>query len=124
MLDFLKFQHEQQKRIKEKELEQQKRMNQLQLDIQKEWLEIQNQTEIKPQKLEEILLQIQQEQRNLLELTNRGQISENKIAFSQNTNWSAIDNFIYHLDEAITVASYFKRFEDLYATDCANWADS
>ena len=34
-------------------------------------------------KLEEILLQTQQEQRNLLELINRGQISENKNTFSK-----------------------------------------
>ena len=36
-------------------------------------------------KLEEILLQTQQEQRNLQELTNRGQINENIDTFSQNT---------------------------------------
>ena len=51
MLDFLKFQHEQQKRMEEKQLEQQKRMGQLQMDIQKERLEIQKQTEIRQQKL-------------------------------------------------------------------------
>ena len=50
MLDFLKVQ-----------LEQQKRMDQLQLDIQKERLEIQKQPEIRQQKLEEILLQTQQD---------------------------------------------------------------
>ena len=44
--------------------------------------------------------------------------------FSQNTIWGAIDNFTYSQDEDITFASYFRRFEDFYATDCANWVDS
>ena len=56
--------------MKEKQLEQQKRMDQFQLDIQKERLEIEKQTEIRKQKLEGILLETQQEQRNLLEMTN------------------------------------------------------
>ena len=77
-------------------------MDELQLDIQKERLEIQKQTEISQQKLEEILLQTQREQRNLLELTNKSQISENENAFSQNTICGAIDNFIYSPDEDIT----------------------
>ncbi len=59
----------------------------------------------------------------MLELTNRGQITENKNAFSQNTIWSAIDNLTYSLDEDIIFASFFISFEDLYATDCVNWAD-
>ncbi len=49
--------------MEKKQLGQQKKMDQLKLDIQKERLEMQKQTEIK-QKLEEILLQTQQEQRN------------------------------------------------------------
>ena len=138
MVDFLKFQHEQQNewelKRQEKQLEQQKRLGHLQLDIQEERLEIQKreeerlvlekQTEIRRQKIEEILLQTQQEQRNLLELINRGQISENENAFSQNTIWSSIDNFTCSPDEDITITSYFRRFEDLYATDCVNWVDS
>ncbi len=63
----------------EKQVEQQKRMDQLQLDIQKERFEIQKQTEITQQKPEEIPLQTQQEQRNLLELTNRDKLVKTKI---------------------------------------------
>lgn len=48
MLDFLKFQYEQQNqrelKWQEKQHEQQKRMEQFQLDLQKERLEIQKQT--------------------------------------------------------------------------------
>ena len=69
-----------------------KKLDQLQLDIQKERLEIQKQREIRQQKFKDILLQTQQEQRKLLELTSRGQICENKNAFSQNTIWDTTDN--------------------------------
>ena len=68
--------------MEEKQLEQQKRMDQLQLDIQKEQLELQKQIKIRQQKIEVILFQTQHEERNLLELTNRGQISKNENAFS------------------------------------------
>ena len=61
----------------------------------KKRFEIQKQAEIWQQRLEEILLQTQQEQRNLFERTNRGQISENENVFSRNTIWGAIDNFTY-----------------------------
>ena len=56
--------------------------------------------------------------------TNKGQISENENAFSQNTIWDAIDNFTYSPGEDIIFTSYFRRFENLYATDCVNWTDS
>ena len=84
--------------MEEKKFEQQKRMDQIQLHIQKERLEIQKQTEIRQQKLKDIL---RQKQRKLLELTNRRQIRENEYVFSQNTIWGAIDNFPYSPDEDI-----------------------
>ena len=92
--------------------------------VEEESLALQKQAKIRQQKLEEILLRSQQEQRNLLELTNRGQISENENVFSQYTIWSAIDDFTHSPDEDRTFTSNFRRFEDLYAADCMNWADS
>ena len=87
-------------------------MDQLQLDIQKERLDIQKQTEIRQQKLEEILLQTQ-EQKNLLELTNRGQISwKRKCVLTKHD---------IRVCEGLTFPSNFRRFKELYAT---NWANS
>ena len=40
-----------------------------------------------------------------------------------NVIWSAIDNFTYAPKNEITFVSYFRRYENLYHTDCANWAD-
>ena len=63
-------------------------------------------------------------QKQILELTSRGSPTENEFSFSQNTIWSAIENFSYSPEEDVTFMSYFKRYEDLYTTDCSNWSDS
>ena len=59
----------------------------------------------------------------MYELSNRGQNVENENAYSQNAIWRAIDNFTYAPEDEITFASYFRRYEDHYNTNCANWAD-
>ena len=56
----------------------------------------------------------QQEHEKLFELSNRVQNVENENAFSQNTIWSAINNFTYALENEITFASYLRRYKDLY----------
>ena len=90
-------------------------MDQLQLNIQKERLEIKNkQTEIRQQNLEEIILQTQQEQRHLLELTNRDQISEKENTFSQNIISGTKENFTYFPDEGITFAPLFLEDSRIY----------
>ena len=58
-----------------------------------------------------------------MELAKRGQNEVSEHSFSQNTILNAIDNFIYALEEGITFSLYFRRYEDLYNTDCANWDD-
>ena len=63
-------------------------------------------------------------QKQVLELISYRNSKENKFSFSQNTIWSVIENFSYSPEEDITFASYFRRYKDLYKTDCRNWSDS
>ena len=56
-------------------------------------------------------------QKQVLELTSRGNSIANEFSVSQNTIWSAIENFPYSPEEDVTFASYFRRYEDLYKTD-------
>ena len=70
-----------------------------------------------------MFLRAQQEQEKLFELSNLAQNVENENAFSQNAIWSAINNHTFTPEDEITFASYFRRYEDLYTTDCTNWAD-
>ena len=58
-----------------------------------------------------------------LERTSRRNSIENEFSFSKNPIWSAIENFSYSLKEDITFEWYFRRYEDLYKTDCGNWSD-
>ena len=62
-------------------------------------------------------------QKQVLKLTSRKNSIENEFSFSQNTVWSAVENFSYSSEEDVTFASYFRRCEDLYKTDCGNWSD-
>ena len=62
--------------------------------------------------------------KQVLEQTSRENSIENEFSFSQNTLWSVIENFSYSSEEDVTFASYFRRYEDLYKTDCENWSDS
>ena len=83
---------EKQREYQHKQMEYQKEMEQKQLKYQKE--------------MEEKQLEFQKQ---VLELTSRGKSIENKFSFSQNTIWSAIENFSYSPEEDITFASYFRR---------------
>ena len=49
---------------------------------------------------------------------------ENEFSFSENAIRSATENLSYSAEEEVTFTSYFKWYEDLYATDCTNWSDS
>ena len=109
MLQLIKHQQEQQLLWEQKY---QERQNKFQQEIQ-----------ARQQKLEEMLLQAQNEQRQWYIMSNKSQNEDSENAFSQNAIWSAIEDFKYAPEEEITFASYFKRYEDLYITDCASWAD-
>ena len=83
-------------------------------------------------KNKKLLLQIQKKnqerqlefQKQVLELTSHSSPIENEFSFSQNTIWRAIENFSHSPEEDVTFALCFKRCEDLYTTDCANWSNS
>ena len=72
--------------------------------------------------LEQLLTQSQEEQKRILVATNQTR-SENEGSFSQSAIWGAIEVFNYDPEKDITFTSYFRRFEDIYTTDCASWTD-
>ena len=61
--------------------------------------------------------------KQVFELTSSRNSIENKFSFLKNTIWSAIENFLYSSEEDVTFASYFRRYKDLYKTDCGNRSD-
>ena len=38
--------------------------------------------------------------------------------------WNAIETFIYAPDEDKTFEAYYRRYEDIYIADCADWTDA
>ena len=38
--------------------------------------------------------------------------------------WNAVETFIYASDEDKTFEAYYRRYEDIYITDCADWTDA
>ena len=98
-------------------------MGKLRIEIKKQKLELDKSAEIRQKRFEEMFLRTQQEHEKFLELSSRSQNIENENALSQNAIWSAIDDFSYAPEDEIKFDSYFRRYEDLYITECANWTD-
>ena len=73
----------------EKSEEKQREYQQKQLDYQQKQLKYQKEMEEKQLEF----------QKQVLELTSRGNSIENEFSFSQNTIWSAIENFSYSAEE-------------------------
>ena len=44
--------------------------------------------------------------------------------FTQNAVWNAPKTFLYVPDEDKTFEAYYRRYEDIYITDCADWTDA
>ena len=38
--------------------------------------------------------------------------------------WNALETFSYAPDEDKTFEAYYRRYEDIYITDCADWTDA
>ena len=113
-----------QKENQEKSDEKQWEYQQKHLDYQQKQLEYQKEMEQKQLKYQKKIKEKKHEfRKEVLELTSRGNSRENEYSFSQNTVWSATENFLYSLEEDVTLASYIRRYEDLYKTDCGNWSD-
>ena len=74
--------------MEEKQLEQQKRMDQLQLDIHKIGFKYKNKQKPDNKNSKKFYFKINKSKKNLLELTNRGQICETKIC-SRKTRFGA-----------------------------------
>ena len=93
-------------------------MEELLIEIKKQKLELDKSTEIRQQKFKERFLHTQQEQKKIVRATQ-----DRSECWKWKCIGSAINNFTYAPENEITFASYFRRHEDLYNTDCTNWAN-
>ena len=52
------------------------------------------------------------------------QPTDSTTIFSQNAVWNTLEAFFYAPDEDKTFEAYYRKYEDVYITDCADWTDA
>ena len=52
------------------------------------------------------------------------QPTDSTTIFTQNAAWNALETFYYAPDEDKPFEAYYRRYEDIYITDCADWTDA
>ena len=69
-------------------------------------------------------LELQKQQEALFKSLSNNQPTDNTTIFTQNAVWNALQTFSYTPDEDKTFEAYYRRYEDIYITDCADWTDA
>ena len=65
-----------------------------------------------------------QKQEALFKSLSNNQPTDSTTIFTQNAVWNALKTFSYTPDEDKTFEAYYRRYEDIYITDCADWTDA
>ena len=73
------------------------------------------------EKQQPFFLELQKQQEALFKSLSNNQSTDNTTIFNQNAVWKALERFYYAPDEDKTFEAYYRRYEDIYITDCADW---
>ena len=76
------------------------------------------------EKQERFFLELQKQQEALFKSLNNNQPTDRTTIFTQNAVWNAYETFFYAPDEDKTFEAYYRRYEDIYITDRADWTDA
>ena len=55
---------------------------------------------------------------------SNNQPTDSTAVFTQNAVWNAVETFIYVPNADKTFEAYYRRYEDIYITNCADWTDA
>ena len=72
----------------------------------------------------EVFFELQKQQEVLFKSLSNYQPTNRTTIFSQNAVWNALETFSYAPNEDKTFEAYYRRYEDIYITDCADWTDA
>ena len=75
------------------------------------------------EKQQRFFLELKKQEALFKNLSNNQPIDSTTI-FSQNAVWNALKTFSYAPDEDKTFEAYFRRYKDIYITDCAEWTEA
>ena len=67
---------------------------------------------------------MQKRQEALFKSLSNNQPTDSTTIFTQNAVWNALETFSYAPDEDMTFEVYYRRYDDIYITDCADWTDA
>ena len=75
------------------------------------------------EKQQRFFLELQKQEAFFKSLINN-QPTDSTAVFTQNTVWNAVKTFIDAPDEDKTFEAYYRRYENIYITVCADWTDA
>ena len=64
------------------------------------------------------------QQEALFKSLSNNQPTDSTTIFTQNAVWNALEIFSYVPDEDKTFEAYYRRYQDIYITDSADWTDA
>ena len=76
------------------------------------------------EKQQRFFLELLKQQEALFKSLSNNQPTDSTTIFTQNAVWNALETFSYAPDEDKTFEAYYRRYEDIYITDCADWTDA
>ena len=76
------------------------------------------------EKQQRFFLELQKQQEALFKSLSINHPTDSTTIFTQNPVWNALKTFSYVPDEDKTFKAYYRRYEDIYITDCADWTDA
>ena len=117
----MRFQRESQQKNEEKLLQLQKENEERLFQLLQGNKEKEQENEEKQQRF---FLELQKQQETLFKSLSNNQPTDSTAVFIQNAVWNAVETFIYAPDEDKTFEAYYRRYEDIYITDCADWTDA
>ena len=122
----MKFQMESQQKDEEKLLQLQKENEKRILKNEEKQLQKENEERIlkNEEKQQRFCLELQKQKEALFKSLSNNQPTDSATIFTQNAVWNALETFFYAPDEDKTFETYYRRYEDIYITDCANWTDA
>ena len=76
------------------------------------------------EKQQRFFLELQKQQEALFKSISNNQPTDSTTIFTQNAMWNALETFSNAPDKDKTFEAYYRRYEDIYITDCADWSDA
>ena len=76
------------------------------------------------EKQQRFFLELQKQQEALFKSLSNNLPTDSTAVFTQNDAWNAVEAFIYAPDEDKTFEAYYRTYEDIYITDCADWINA